>query len=86
MGNEILSKSGGEDAMARARITRERAGLPSPVSDLSHASPQERYLHLVAGLGDAIERELRQVLPPRTASAVRDSVSTWQAQHGGCQE
>lgn len=86
MGAEILSKGGGEDALARARITKELAGLAPPPADLSKTSAQERYLRLMFGLGGAIEHELEKSFSPRVASSLREAFTTHHSVHGGCPE
>ena len=69
---------------ARTRLAQEKAGLIAPPADLSKTSPQERYLRLTNGLGDALQRDLEKSLGAQQAGHVRDEVSTSHWVSNGC--
>jgi len=78
MGREIEDKSpkGSGDA-ARKRLAAERAGLQAPPASLDGATPAERYLRLVAGLGGELERRLGEAIGPARAHELRAAKNGW---------
>jgi hypothetical protein len=89
MANEIRDKSDPHDeARARARIARERAGLSKAPADLSKLSLMERYYRLLAGVGDAAENAIAEVLGAKRARDIRAKNDGWgrQMQMAGCDE
>jgi hypothetical protein len=89
MAREIEDKSPRGDAQAiRTRIAQERAGLVAPPADWSKASPLERYLRYLAGLGDETEQMLAAKIGPDRAHALRAAEDGWpmKMQMSGCDD
>ena len=87
LAREIEDKAAdGEAEALRAQIARERAGLAKAPTDLSGASPLERYMRGLVGLGDEMERMLADVLGKERARALREIDDGWGAKHemAGC--
>jgi hypothetical protein len=88
LGEEITSKSPDEDKQAIfQKLSRERAGLSAPPSDLRGTSPSERYYRMMMKLGDEFERELASVVGAERAHALRKEHGGWGSRSGmsaGC--
>jgi hypothetical protein len=78
MAREIADKSmPGEEDRLRRQLARERAGLAGPPPDLAKTSPLERYLRLLADLGDEAERRAAALLGADRARALRARNEGW---------
>jgi len=87
MAQEIMDKSPrGESNRIRGRIANERAGLARPPTDLSKASPLERYLRAWAALGDDTEAALARRIGADKARQLReaDGLFGMHSEMGGC--
>lgn len=86
---EIFDKtSDAEQAELRRRLSRERAGLESPPTDLRDATPAERYFRLMATLGERFEAALAEVIGAERAGELRRRRGGWSSQYAmdGCPE
>jgi hypothetical protein len=76
--SEILQKAP-EDLVnqARTRISRERAGLASPPTNLSAVPVVERALRLMVGIGDEFERRLGERVGSARAHTLQKLRESW---------
>ena len=85
MKHEIDDKSPpGESNAVLQRISRERAGLAAPPTDLSKASAVERMLRAYVQLGDQSEAALAKRIGPERAHAIRGDGWSSRMELGGC--
>ncbi|MCC6809012.1 MAG: FecR domain-containing protein [Deltaproteobacteria bacterium] len=78
MFEELEDKTAEEiQALARQRISAERAGLQPPPTDAAGFSPGERYMRWFTGLSDAFEAKLAKELGPERARAMHDKFEGW---------
>jgi hypothetical protein len=68
----------GVQALARKRISAERAGLAPSPTDLSQVPPGERFVRWFNGLPDALEATVAKELGPERAKELRDRFGGWQ--------
>jgi len=69
--DEIENFAPDEIALARAKLARERAGMPASAPPRATPSPAERLLRHWSGLGEAFERRLAARLGPERAHQLR---------------
>jgi hypothetical protein len=78
LAREIEDKAApGEREEIQARLAQERAGLVAPPTDLTRASPLERYLRGITVLGDEFEQKLGAVIGPDRAHQLRTERGAW---------
>jgi hypothetical protein len=78
MAEELRDKAAaGEPGALQKRISYERAGLLPAPTDLSHASPFERYYRAFVDFGNETERALATKIGAEKAHAVRAENGGW---------
>jgi len=78
MTSEIeASASEKERALLQQRMAQERAGLLPVPTDLSKASPYERYFREFADMGNETERRVAQIIGPEKAHQMRMENGGW---------
>ncbi len=87
MGEELQDKAiPGEQQALQRKLSYERAGLLKPPTDLSKASPYERYFRSFAALGEEAERLIAARIGAEKAHALRTQNNGWPMKMGiaGC--
>ncbi len=78
LGGAIEAQYDPEEAMAvRRSVSKERAGLQTPPTDLGSLSPTERYIRLTFGVGNDFEAAVAGALGPEQAHALRAADQGW---------
>ena len=78
MASELRDKAPrGEEGRVNQAIARERAGLAQPPADLSQTSPVERYLRMLATVGDEAEAAVAGVIGADRARAMHEAQGGW---------